>query len=150
MTFLICYLTLAVVGWGMKRVSPQQERPWLRRLLTMGVFLPVPLLLLGAGALIAPRLLEQGQRLAGWLSQTSPEAEVSRLLEDFVGPHEFKQRYGAPESPAYQKALAEFGEEGRRHVDAYNQFAHLEVWWRAASASSSPKRSAPAAAPDPS
>jgi predicted PurR-regulated permease PerM len=128
MTFLFCYLTLAVVGWAMKRLSPQQERLWLRRLLTVGVFLLVPLILLGIGALIAPHLIEQGHRLGGWLSQTSPEAEVARQLEEFVGPYEFKQRYGKPDSTAYQKALAEFREEGRSHVDAYNQFPQLEAW----------------------
>src|SRR5262249_39137102 len=66
MTFLFCYLTLAVVGWGMKRLSPDRERPWLRRLLTVAVFLLVPLALLGAGILIGPRLVAQGERMAGW------------------------------------------------------------------------------------
>src|SRR6516162_9250788 len=77
MTFLFCYLTLAVVGWGMKRLSPGHERPGLRRLLTVGVFVLVPLLLVGLGVLVGPRLVDQGQHLAGWLSHASPEAEVT-------------------------------------------------------------------------
>src|SRR5262245_43446024 len=54
MTFLFCYLTLALVGWGMARLSPDQERPWLRRLLTVAVFVLVPLGLVGLGAVIGP------------------------------------------------------------------------------------------------
>src|SRR5437870_2007328 len=38
MTFMFSYLTLAVVGWAMTRLSPQQERPWLRRALTVACF----------------------------------------------------------------------------------------------------------------
>ena len=38
MTFLFCYLTLGVVGRAMKRLSPDRDRPWLRRLLTVAVF----------------------------------------------------------------------------------------------------------------
>src|SRR5262245_29513444 len=56
MTFLFCYLTLAVVGWGMRRLSPEQERLWLRRLLTVAVFVLVPLALLGVGTLVGPPL----------------------------------------------------------------------------------------------
>src|SRR5271165_6592747 len=107
MTFLFCYMTLSVVGWGMKRLSPNQDRQWLRRLLTVGVFLLAPLVLFGVGMLIGPRLLEQGHRLGGWMSQTTPEAEAARLLENFIGASEFNREYGDPESPAYQKALAE-------------------------------------------
>jgi predicted PurR-regulated permease PerM len=135
MTFLFSYLTLAVVGWAMKRLSPGRERAWLRRLLTVGVFLVVPLTLLGLGALVAPRLLAQAQRLGGWLSQTSPEGEVSRLLENFVGPYQFKQHYGGPNDPRYQKGLEEFRATGERHVAAYNDFPNLEAWVEAGFAS---------------
>jgi hypothetical protein len=128
MTFLFCYLTLAVVGWAMRRLSPGQERMWLRRLLTVGVFVLVPLVLLGVGALLAPRLIEQGHRLGGWLSQVNPETEVARQLEDFVGPIEFKREYGGKDDERYKKALAEFAKQGERHVEAYNNFPHLEAW----------------------
>jgi predicted PurR-regulated permease PerM len=128
MTFLFCYLTLAVVGWATKRLSPGQERLGLRRLLTVGVFMLTPLVLVGVAALFAPRLIAQGHRLGGWLSQVNPEAEVARLLEDFVGPMEFKREYGGKDDERYQKALAEFAKQGERHVEAYNSFPHLEAW----------------------
>src|SRR5262249_50163647 len=66
--------------------------------------------------------------LAGWLSQVSPETEVSRLLEDYVGPSEFRRQYGGPQDARYQKALAEFRETGERHVAAYLEFPKLEAW----------------------
>jgi hypothetical protein len=72
--------------------------------------------------------VEQGQHLAGWLSQVSPETEVTRLLEGFVGPSEFKQKYGGPQDPRYQKGLEEFRTTGERHVAAYQDFPHLEAW----------------------
>lgn len=128
MTFLFSYMTLSVVGWGMRRLSPARERGWLRRLLTVGVFVLAPLALLGVGVIVAPRLIEQGQRLAGWLSQVTPETEVTRLAEGFVAPRLFAQTYGRPGSPAYQQGLAEFRGEGTSHVKAYQDFPHLEAW----------------------
>jgi predicted PurR-regulated permease PerM len=128
MTFLFCYLTLSFVGWAMKRLSPHQERAWLRRLLTVGVFVVVPLLLFVAGAWLAPRLIEQGHRLGGWLSQVNPETEVAKLFEGYVGPSEFKREYGDPQDERYKKALAAFRASGERHVDAYNKFPSLEAW----------------------
>jgi predicted PurR-regulated permease PerM len=128
MTFLFSYLALALVGLAMKRLAHGRDRPGLRRLLTIGVFVLGPLVLVGLGTLIAPRLVEQGRHLAGWLSQVSPETEVSRVLEGFVGPAEFKQKYGGPDDPRYQKALEEFRATGRRYVEAYNEFPHIEAW----------------------
>jgi predicted PurR-regulated permease PerM len=128
MTFLFCYLTLAVVGWAMRRLSPDRERVWLRRLLTLAFFVLTPLALVGIGRLVGPSLLAQGQHLAGWLGQTNPETEVTRLLEGYVGPSRFQQEYGGPEDPRYQKGLAEFRATGQRHVKEYQDFPSLEAW----------------------
>jgi predicted PurR-regulated permease PerM len=128
MTFLFSYLTLTVVGWGVKRLSRGRERPGLRPLLTVGVFILTPLILLGVGSLVAPPLLAQGQRLLGWMSHVNPETEVSRLLEGFVGPSEFRASYGGPADPRYQEALDEFRKTGVLHVAEYNQFPNLEAW----------------------
>lgn len=128
MTFLFCYLTLAMVNLAMGWLSPTRERPGLRRLLTVSVFVLTPLLLLGVGVILAPRVLEQGQRLAGWMSQVSPETEVTRLLEDVVGPYQFRQHYHGPDDPNYKKDLEEFRKGGLLHVEAYNQFPNLEAW----------------------
>src|SRR5262249_48231767 len=128
MTFLFCYLTLAVVGWGMRRLSPERDRPVLRRVLTVAVFIAIPLALLGVGVVIAPRVLAQGQRLAGWMSQVNPETEVTRVLEDYIGPYEFRQHYHGPDDPNYQKDLETFRKQGVLHVEEYRHFPELEAW----------------------
>lgn len=128
MTFVFCYVALGAVGWAMRRFAPDGERVWLRRLLTVAMFLLMPLVLIGLGRLLAPPLLDQASRLAGWLNQASAEAEVSRLLEKFVGPSEFRKSYGGPADPRYQKELQEFRASGVRHVQAYQDFPNLEAW----------------------
>lgn len=128
MTFMFSYLTLATVGWGMRRLSPGRERPWLRRGLTVAFFVLVPLVLAGVGSLLAPPLLAQGEHLAGWLSHVDPETEVARLTERFIGPFEFEREYGLPGDARYQLAFAEFQKTGPSHVQEYNDFPTLETW----------------------
>lgn len=128
MTFLFSYSALTFVDWMMRRVSPGSDRPGLRRLITLGIFILAPAGLLIVGALIAPSIIAQGQRLAGWLSQVSPEAEVAGVIEKYIGPMEFRQAFGSPSDPRYQKALAEFKESGERHVAEYIEFPKVEAW----------------------
>src|SRR5262249_52425321 len=45
MTFMFSYVVLALVGWSMKRLAGDQERPGLRRLLTLATFIVLPLAL---------------------------------------------------------------------------------------------------------
>jgi predicted PurR-regulated permease PerM len=135
MTFLFSYLALAVIGWCMRRLPvgrtanlPDEDRPGLRRLVTVAVFVLIPLALVGLAVLVAPPLLKQGQNLAGWLSQANPETEVARLLEGLVGTSEFKRHYAGPEDPAYKKDLEEFQKANVRHVKEYHDFPNLEAW----------------------
>lgn len=128
LTFLFSYLTLAIVGRVMGRLSPGVERAWLRRLLTMAVFLLGPALLVGIGLLVGEPLMHQGQELVGWASKLDLEAEVCRLLESFIGPQEFRREYGAEDDPRYQRALEEFRNSGASHSAAYRDFPHLEAW----------------------
>jgi predicted PurR-regulated permease PerM len=122
LTFLFCYLILTVVGWAMTRLSPDHDRPWLRRVLVLAVFVVVPLVLLTAGLLVGPRLLDQGQRAAGWFSNLNAETEAARLVEPAVSTSEFVREYGAPDDPRYTKALEEFRATGEQHVSAYHDF----------------------------
>lgn len=128
MTFMFSYLALTVVGWSMQRLSGDRERAWLRRLMTAGAFAGGLLLLVGAGSLIAPEMLAQGQRVAGWLSHVSPESELVRFLAKYIGPYEFKYRYGSPQDPEYQRGLKAFVETGGRHAKEYLEFPSLEAW----------------------
>jgi predicted PurR-regulated permease PerM len=128
MTFLFCYATLTIVGWAMQKVAPGQERPRLRGLLTIAVFVLGPLILLGIGLLIGPLLLGQAEHLAGWVSNVSPEVEVSRILEGMVASAEFKSQFGSPGDAAYQKGLDEFRKSGVQYVQEYNEFPSLQAF----------------------
>ncbi len=128
MTFLFSYIALGLISLAMKRLAPVEERPGLRRLVTVLFFVLTPLLLLVAGILIAPSLLRQGKQLAGWLSHVNPESEVARLFEDFIGPEEFKRAYTGPDDPQYQKDLQAFQATNVQHVKEYQEFPHLEAW----------------------
>jgi predicted PurR-regulated permease PerM len=128
MTFMFSYVVLALVGWSMKRWAGDQERPGLRRLLTLATFILLPAALAGVGFLLAPRLVDQGRRMAGWMSKVNPESEVAHLLEEYVAPGEFKRAYGGPDDPRYQQALEEFRQSGETHVTEYNEFPRLEAW----------------------
>jgi predicted PurR-regulated permease PerM len=131
MTFLFSYITVALVGWGMKRLSPDRERPGLRRLLTVAVFVLGPLVLLGVGLLVGPPLVAQAESIAGWLGQINPETEVQRNLEVLIGPSEFRQQYGTPDDPRYQKGLDEFRNSPAEHVQEYYDFPTIEAWMEA-------------------
>ena len=128
MTFMFSYASLALVELGMKLLSSGVERRWVRVLLTLAVFVVLPMLLAGLGLLVAPQLVAQGQHMAGWISQLDPAAEVAHLLEGRVGPSEFARVYGGPDDARYQKALQEFRQSSESHVAEYNQFPRLEAW----------------------
>jgi predicted PurR-regulated permease PerM len=93
LTFLLCHLTLSVVAWGLGKLPEGWRGGWTRVLLTLGVFVACPLILLGLGTLLAPRVIEQGQRLAGYLSHVTLESEAARLAEGLVAPRLFRQEY---------------------------------------------------------
>ena len=128
MTFMFSYIVLRVVDRGMRHLSAERERAWLRSCSTSAVFAGTLLALIVVGSLTAPRLLEQGQRLAGWLSHVSPESEIARLLVNYVGPYEFKRVYGGPSDPQYRQGLQDFVKEGDRHGRRYFDFSNLESW----------------------
>ncbi len=126
MTFLSTYLALSAVDFGMKKLSPDRERPGIRRLLTLGVFVLGPLILLIVGTLVMPHLIVQCRHLAGWLSRTNPETEVARLVETYVGPAEFRREFGDAQDERYRRAIDEFSKSGARYVSEYLEFPKLE------------------------
>ena len=126
-TFLFSYLTLSLVSWGMGKLPPDRQRGRARVLLTIGVFVAALLLLFGLAALIAPPVIEQSRRLAGYLSHASPETEVARVLEELVGPSLFKQQYPNIQGETYKHDLAAFREQGVSHTSAYHDFPSFQA-----------------------
>jgi predicted PurR-regulated permease PerM len=127
-TFLFSYIALTLVGWVMNRLPAERNQPAIRRLVTLGVFVVSPLILLITGLIVVPPLVVQGQRMVGWLSRLDPEAEVAQLVERYVGPSAFVEHFGGPDDARYQKAMAEFRSKGESHVAEYLAFPNLEAW----------------------
>src|SRR5262245_14475136 len=125
-TFMLCYLSLGLVGVLMRRLSPGKERPWLRRSLAVAVVVMIPLVAIGGLALVALQFVGAAQNLSGWLADANAEDEVARVLQRYVGPAEFKQAYGGPGDPRYQNGLEEFRNSGQRYVSEYFAFPALE------------------------
>jgi HPt (histidine-containing phosphotransfer) domain-containing protein len=111
----------------MGKLPPDRQHGRARVLLTIGVFVAALLLLLGLAALIAPPVIEQSRRLAGYLSHASPETEVARVLEEFVGPSLFKQQYPNIQGETYKNDLAAFREQGVSHTSAYHDFPSFQA-----------------------
>ena len=128
MTFLFSYMALTVIHWTMNRFWPGKNLPGIRRLITLGVFLCLPVILLIVGIFVMPHLISQAQHVIGWASRINPEVEASRMLEGFVSHAEFDQEFGNPEDPRYQKALADFQKTGERYVKQYLDFPSLDAW----------------------
>jgi len=128
MTFLFSYIALNLIHWTMNRFWPGRELPGVRRLVTLGVFLCLPVILLAVGIFVMPHLISQAQHVIGWASRINPEVEAARMLEGFVSHAEFEQEYGNPDDPRYQKALAEFQKTGERYVKQYLDFPSLDAW----------------------
>jgi predicted PurR-regulated permease PerM len=128
MTFLFSYMALTVVQWTMNRFWPGQELPGRRKLITVGVFLFLPVVLFSVGYLLMPYIVSQAHHCIGWVSRTNPETEVAQMLEGMFGNSDFEQTYGGPQDPRFQKALAEFQKSGDRFVKQYLDFPKLESW----------------------
>lgn len=128
MTFIFSYMALHVVNWWMNRLWPGRDFPGRRKLLTVLVFLCLPVLMFGVGFLVMPHLVSQAQHFIGWVSQTNPEAEVAHLLEGMLAPSEFEQQFGNAQDPRYQKALLDFQKSGDRYVKQYLDFSRLQNW----------------------
>lgn len=128
MTFLFSYMTISLVDGVMHRFWPGRDLPGVRKLITLGVFFLLPVILLVAGALVMPHLIAQAQHLIGWISHVNPEVEASRMLEEMMSRSEFEEEYGNPSDPRYKKALAAFQKTGEKYVKQYLDFPSLDAW----------------------
>ncbi|MBX7104179.1 MAG: AI-2E family transporter [Gemmataceae bacterium] len=128
MTFLFSYLALTIIGRAMSRLSPDRDRPVVRKLMTVALFLLAPLGLLVVGSIVGPRLIAEVQHLAGWVTDVSPTTATAGVLEQWIGPMEFRRAYHGPEDPKYREDFAEFQKKGVGGVQAYNDFPSIEAW----------------------
>jgi len=126
-TFLLTYLVRAIVVPLARRISPQAERPWLERWLTLGAFAGIVVLLWGLATLMVPQLVLQGRLLAAHAEGLRPQEVLDHALARTVGASLFRRGYGAPGDPRYQAGLQAYVGEGQGGEGAFASFAHVQA-----------------------
>ena len=122
LTFLFCFIVRSAVGALMRRFSPRQENHRLDSLLTLTVFLGICLAFYGLGRFFVPPMIRQGKSLATQIKNLSAVEIQNALLANTVGSWKFKQQFGLPTDPRYQKALSEFQAAGRNGEGLFQEF----------------------------
>jgi predicted PurR-regulated permease PerM len=112
LTFLLSYSLRSFVMWGCGILSPDRERVWLERVLTVISFGLVILGFYGVGSYLGPRLVEQGQQLVTRVRDLNPDVDFKAVQEKVLGPFLFKRKYGDPEDEAFQEAFRARQEAG--------------------------------------
>ena len=125
LTFLFCFIVRSAVGALMRRVSPGKENHRLDSLLTLTVFLGICLAFYGLGRFFVPPMIRQGKNLATQIKDLSAVEIQNSLLANTVGSWKFKQQFGLPTDPRYQKAFSEYQAAGRNGEGLYQQFPKL-------------------------
>ncbi|QDU62491.1 hypothetical protein Pan216_33580 [Planctomycetes bacterium Pan216] len=127
MTFMLSYVIRSVVNAAIKRLSPEEENPWLERGLTLACFFGFFLLIFILGAFMAPTLVDQTQALMGRISRVNPQLEFTRMLNRTVGVYLFHRKYGREGSDEFDAGLQEFKESGKYGKGLYQHFPSLEA-----------------------
>ncbi|MEQ9380078.1 MAG: AI-2E family transporter [Pirellulales bacterium] len=125
LTFLFCFIVRSAVGALIRRISPGQKSQRLDSLLTLVVFLGICLTLYGLGRFFVPPVIRQGKSLATQIKNLSAAEVQNMLLANTVGSWKFKQQFGQPTDPRYQRAFSEFQAAGNSGEGLYQQFPAL-------------------------
>ena len=112
LTFLLSYSLRSFVMWGCGILSPDRERVWLERALTVISFGLVILGFYAVGSYLGPRLVEQGQQLVTRVRDLDPDVDFKTVQRRLLGPPLFKRKYGGREDEAYQEKFRERQEAG--------------------------------------
>jgi predicted PurR-regulated permease PerM len=127
LTFMLCYVIRSIINAIAARIWRNQKRPWLERLLVVGLFGMLFVGAWAAGRLLGPLALVESQELVKRVSKMDPDYEFHQVLNRAVGFYLFRQQYGGPDSPQYQKGFGEFTEQGRYANAAYDEFPTVEA-----------------------
>ena len=108
MTFIIAYTMRGLVDWLAKKISPDAEKAWLHRLLTVGCFLGLLLAGYGSGSYLWPKLKEQVEDkllpMANELTD-NPAGKLDEVLRDTLGHYLAGEEYGSAGDAAYVLSL---------------------------------------------
>ncbi|MFP6739120.1 MAG: AI-2E family transporter, partial [Planctomycetota bacterium] len=125
MTFIIAYSMKGLVDWLAKLISPDEEKAWLYRLLTIVSFLALIGGGYGVGRFFAPRLVDQVELLIPRAEElaSNPGGKLNEVLRDTLGQYLLNEKYGSSGDDAYDKAYKEYKARGLRYreFDAFKK-----------------------------
>ena len=120
MTFIIAYSMRGLVDWLANKISPDAEKAWLHRLLTVGCFLGLLLAGYGGGSYLWPKLKEQVEDkllpMANELTD-NPGGKLDEVLRDTLGHYLAGEEYGSPGDEAYDQAFEEYRKQGLHYKE---------------------------------
>ena len=125
LTFLICFIVRGLVGFLMRRISPNRESRSLELILTLSIFVALCLGLYGVGRLVVPYVIAEGKSLVAQVQTMGPAGLQNSLLSNTVGAWQFQRQFGTPENQRYQAEFAKFQESGRSGEGLYQSFPKL-------------------------
>ena len=119
MTFIIAYSMKGLVDWLAKLISPDEEKAWLYRLLTIVSFLALIGGGYGVGRFFAPRLVDQVELLIPRAEElaSNPGGKLNEVLRDTLGQYLLNEKYGSSGDVAYDKAYKEYKARGLRYKE---------------------------------
>ncbi len=127
LTFLVCFVVRALVGFLERRFSPQGLSPRLDLTFTVLVILVFCLVLYGLGRYFVPPVMREGKSLLSQLQHTSASELQDSLLANTVGAWQFHNQYGTSQEERYQTAFRKFQESDRAGEGLYRTFPQLEA-----------------------
>ena len=122
LTFMVCYLARTIIGWLARRFWPNQQRAWLERMLVVGFFAALFLVVAIVLRWLGPLVLDECQQLLARASNLDPDYEFHRALSRTVGAYQFHRAYGGPDSPQYQQEFQKFIALEKHGQAAYQSF----------------------------
>jgi predicted PurR-regulated permease PerM len=127
LTFMLCFVVRSIVNLVARRFWPEGDRPWLERLLIVGLFFLLFIGVWAAARVIGPFAVVECRQLAERVSKVDPNYEFQQVLNRTVGVYAFRRQYGSPASPEYQTAYREFVAQGRAAGVACDEFPTVEA-----------------------
>src|SRR5208283_5470289 len=91
LTFMFCFLARTIIGGRAQRFWPHRERRWLERLLTVGFFAGLLLVVATVLHWLGPLVLDECQQLLARVSNLDPDYELHRALTRTVGAYQFRR-----------------------------------------------------------
>ncbi|MGO9114708.1 MAG: AI-2E family transporter [Thermoguttaceae bacterium] len=122
LTFMVCYLARTIIGGLARRFWPNQDRRWLERLLSVGFFAALFLVVATVLHWLGPLALDECRQLVARVSNLDPDYEFHRALSRTVGAYQFHRAYGGPDNPQYEQEFKKFVALEKHGQAAYQDF----------------------------